>query len=105
MAFEIMWMIWLFATLAVLVILMLAVAALPIKRKVSPQQWANELEKHLLGTDGAYGWDDATSVTLADELLESLRRRLIPEFNMLTTQQKKEEFRQIIESLRRGEFP
>ena len=98
-------MIWLFATLAVLVILMLAVAALPIKRKVSPQQWANELEKHLLGTDGAYGWDDATSVTLADELLESLRHRLIPEFNMLTTQQKKEEFRQIIESLRRGEFP
>jgi hypothetical protein len=97
--------VWLVGTPAVLVILMLVVAALPIKRKTTPQQWADELEKHLLGTDGAYGWDDATSVTLADERLENLRSRLIPDFDLLNTPEKREELRQIIEALRRGQVP
>jgi hypothetical protein len=48
---------------------MLLVAALPIKRKITPQQWADDLEKYLLGSDGAWDWDDATSVRLADERL------------------------------------
>ena len=97
--------VWLVVMPAILVILMLVVAALPIKRKITSQQWADELEKHLLGTGGAYGWDDATSVTLADERLESLRLRLVPDFDLLNTPEKREEFRQIIEALRRGEVP
>lgn len=85
--------------------LMLVVAALPIKRKISPQEWAKELERHLLGTDGAYGWDDATSVRLADQRLENLRSRLVPDFDQLNTPEKREELRQIIDALRRGEVP
>jgi hypothetical protein len=97
--------VWLIATPAVLVVLMLAVAALPIKRKITPQQFADKLEKHLLGTDGPYGWDDATSVALADERLENLRYRLAYEFDTLSTPQKRAEFQQIVETLRRGEIP
>jgi hypothetical protein len=86
------------------VALMLITAALPFKRKITPQQWADELEKHLLGTDGAFGWDDAISTRLADKRLESLRARL-SDFDSRSTPEKREEFRQIIEALRRGEFP
>jgi len=96
---------WLIVTPAVLVILMLLIAMLPIKRTITPQKWADKLEKHLLGTDGAWGWDDATSVRLADERLENLRSRLIPHFDLLNTPEKRDEFRCIIEALRRGEVP
>jgi hypothetical protein len=37
-----------------MVVLMLIIAALPIRRKITPQAWADELEKHLLGTEGPY---------------------------------------------------
>jgi len=97
--------VWVLAAPAILVILMLAVAALPIRRKITPQEWADQLEKHLLGTNGPYGWDDATSVTLFDQRLENLRSRLVHDFDMLNTPEKREEFRQIIEALRRGEVP
>jgi hypothetical protein len=83
---------------------MLLIAALPTKRKITPQAWADELEKHLLGTEGPYDWDDATSVRLADERLENLRCRL-SDFDMLVTTERREELRQIIEALRRGEIP
>jgi hypothetical protein len=59
-----------------IVAIVLAIAALPIKRKVTPEQWALELEPHLLGTDGKWGWDDATSVALADPRLEAIRSKL-----------------------------
>ena len=98
-----MW--WMVATPLGLIILMLAVAALPIERKVTPQKWADELEKHLIGTDGPHGWDDATSVTLADPQLENRRFRLCHDFDQINTSEKREEFRQIIEALRRGEIP
>lgn len=95
---------WAIATPAALIILMLIVAALPIKRKITPQKWADDLEKHLLGTDGPHGWDDAVGVTLADERLENLRSRLC-DFDQLNTPEKREEFRRIVEALRRGEIP
>jgi uncharacterized membrane protein YagU involved in acid resistance len=98
--------VWIVAVAAALIILMLSIiAALPIKRKITPHQWANELEKHLLGTEGHHAWDDATSVCPADERLERLRYRLVPYFDLLTTPEKQEEFRRIIEALRRGEVP
>ena len=81
------------------------IAAFGGKRKITPQEWANDLEKHLLGTEAPFGWDDATSVTLADERMERLRSRLMHEFDTLTTLEKREEFRSIIEALRRGEVP
>jgi len=88
----------------ILIAVMFGIAALPVKRKITPQQWADELEKHLLGTDGAYGWDDSISVALADERLENLRARL-PEFDILNTPEKQQELQKIVEALRRGEIP
>ena len=85
--------------------LVVITAALPIKRKVTSQQWADELQKHLLDSEEAWDWDDATSVRLADKRLENLRLRLIPKFDLLNTPEKREELRQIIEALRRGEIP
>jgi hypothetical protein len=80
------------------------VAALPIKRKVTPEQFADELEKHLLGTDGPWDWDDATSVMIADPRLEQVRLRLGPNLDALTLQKDKDELQTIIAALRRGEL-
>jgi hypothetical protein len=96
---------WLLASPVVMVAILFAVAAFGGKRKITPQEWANDLEKHLLGTERAFDWDDATSVTFADERLERLRNRLVPEFDTLSTPERREEFRHIIEALRRGEVP
>ncbi len=95
---------WLLIIPAGIVILALAIAALPIKRKVTPQQWASELEPHLLGTEGRWDWDDATSIALADPRLEAIRARL-PKFDLLTTEERRREFESIIAALKRGEIP
>lgn len=95
---------WMLALAVGLIVLLFVVAALPFKRKVTPQQWADELERHLLANEGPYDWDDATSVALADERLEALRCRLVINFDLLDTQ-KAEQLRHIIEALRRGEIP
>jgi hypothetical protein len=80
-------------------------AAFGSKRKTPPQEWAEELERHLLGTEGPYDWDDTTSVTFADPRLERLRSTLIPDFDLLDAPEKTEEFRRIIDALRRGDIP
>jgi hypothetical protein len=82
----------------------LLIAALPITRKVTPELWASELEPHLLGTDGPWDWDDATSVALADPRLEAIRGTLV-KFDALTTEEKRKEFEAIIAALKRGEIP
>ncbi len=80
------------------------IAALPLKRKVTPQQWASELEPHLLGTDGKWDWDDATSIALADSRLEALRVKL-HKLDLLPTDERRREFESIIAALKRGEIP
>jgi hypothetical protein len=87
-----------------IVLAALFVAALPIGRKVTPQQWASELEPHLLGTDGPWDWDDATSVRLVDPKLEALRGKL-PKFDLLQSDERRREFEAIIAALKRGEIP
>ena len=74
-------------------------------RQITPQEWADELEAHLLGFEGDYDWDDTISEELGDPSLNRLRCTLAPDFNRLDTAEKTEEFRQIIEALRRGEIP
>jgi hypothetical protein len=97
---------WFSAAPAILFIGLLVVAALPYKgRTITPQEWADELEGHLLGNEGAHDWDDATSIKLADERLERIRGHLIPGFDRLDTPEKVEELRRIVEALRRGEAP
>jgi hypothetical protein len=80
------------------------VAALPLKRKVTPEQFAGELERHLLGTGGRWDWDDTTSVSFADQRLERIRREL-RKFDSLTNEQGMDELKALIAALRRGEFP
>ena len=92
--------------LALLIGLPVVAAAWPYSgRRITPQEWAGELESHLRPGEGAYDWDDATSAGLADERLEALRGRLVPEFDRLETPEKREQLRQIIDALRRGEVP
>jgi hypothetical protein len=76
------------------------------KRIVTAEQFANELERHLLGTEGRWDWDDVTSMAIADERLERIRWKLF-EFNCdsLSQQEDKDKLKAIIEALRRGELP
>jgi hypothetical protein len=74
------------------------------KREVTPQQFADELERHLLGTDGTWGWDDTTSLSISDDRLDRLRRKLW-KFDSLVRKKRQDEFKGIIEALRRGEVP
>ena len=94
---------WLIIVPFAILAIALAIAALPIRRKVTPEQWAVELEPHLLGTDGKWGWDDATCVALSDPRLETIRSKL-PKFDMLTSDQRRGEFERIIAALKRGEI-
>src|SRR5271166_5653660 len=95
---------WLVIVPIGIVVLALFVAGLPIKRKVTPQQWAVELEPHLLGTDGRWDWDDATSIAIANPKLEILRGKL-RKFDMLTSDERRREFEMVIAALKRGEIP
>jgi hypothetical protein len=96
-------LVWLFVVPFGIIVLVLFIAALPIKRKVTPEQFADELESHLLGKGGPWDWDDTTSIRIADERLERIRWEL-PKFDSLAREEDKAELKAIIESLRRGEL-
>ena len=97
---------WLVVVPFGVIVLFLFLAALPFKRKVTPEQFADELERHLLGTEGKWDWDDTTSIAIADERLERLRWELAKfDSDSLTQEKDKVELRAIIAALRRGELP
>jgi hypothetical protein len=95
---------WLVVVPFGIIVLVLFIAALPIKRQVTPEQFADELERHLLGSGGPWDWDDTTSIRIADERLERIRWEL-PKFDSLAREEDKAELKTIIEALRRGEIP
>jgi hypothetical protein len=84
---------------------MLTIAALPLKRRVTPKEFADELERHLHGTDNDDDWDRTSSVRIFNPLLEDVRRSLSGRFDSLSSPEDREELQQIIETLRRGDFP
>jgi len=84
---------------------LLGIAALPFRRKITPLEFAGELERHLDGRDNDDEWDRTSSVRISNRLLEQVRLSLSNRFDSLSTPQDREELRQIIEALRRGEFP
>jgi hypothetical protein len=96
---------WLVVVPVGIILLAFFIAALPIKRKVTPEQFADELETHLLGTGGPWDWDDTTSVAIADPRLEEVRSRLGPNLASLSHEEDKDQLRAIIAALRRGELP
>jgi len=65
-----------------------------MKLKLSPRQFADELERHLLGTEGKWDWGDTTSIAIADERLERIRRGL-PKFDLLTRGKDRDELKAI----------
>jgi hypothetical protein len=94
---------WLAVVALGIIVLLLFIAALPSKRKVTPEQFADELEMHLLGTEGPWDWDDTTSIAIADPRLEEVRSRLGPNLDSLSQDKDKDELRAIIAALRRRE--
>lgn len=97
-------LVWLVVVPIGIIALALIVAALPSKgRRVTPSQFADELEGHLLGTEGPWDWDDTTSIRIADERLERIRWEL-PKFDSLSREEDKAELKAIIEALRRGQL-
>src|SRR5689334_10342585 len=74
------------------------------RRKISPQQFADELERHLTGTGGEWDWDDTTSIAIADQELDWLRCKLV-KFDSLVLPERRQELAEIISALRRGEIP
>ena len=97
---------WFFAALVaeVALLCLFAASGRNKKRDVTPQELAEELERHLVGNEGPYDWGATTSEELTDERLNRLIPRLI-EYDRLDTAEKREQFRKIIETLRRGEIP
>ena len=95
-----------FVVLFGIIVLFFLLAVLPIKRKrkVRPEEFADELEKHLLGTEGKWDWDDVTSVPIADNRLELIRWGL-PKFDRLSDEKDREELQALIAALRRGQVP
>ena len=97
--------VWILYVPAGLIVLMLIIAALPIPRKVTPHEFADELERHLQGTEGPWDWDDATSVRIADKRLDQLRVSLGTRFDLLSRKEDRDELQAIIAALRQGEIP
>ena len=97
--------VWLVVVPFGIIVLCLLIAVMPSKRKVTAQQFADELESHLLGTGGPWDWDDTTSVAIADPRLEAVRMGLGSNLDSLSNEQDKDELRSIIAALRRGELP
>ena len=93
---------WLVGVPLGIIVLLLVIAALPSKRHVTADQFADELERHLLGTEGPWDWDDATSVRIADPRLEAVRLRMGENLDSLSTDEDKDELRAIIADLRSG---
>jgi hypothetical protein len=60
------------AAIGVLV-LMFAVAALPVKRKATREEVAKSIEDFVNGAGGPWDWDDFISCRIADEELEAIR--------------------------------
>ncbi len=68
--------VWLVVIPFGVIVLALVVAVLPLerfRRKVTPEQFADELERHLLGTAGPWDWDDIMSIAIANERLRRLQ--------------------------------
>jgi hypothetical protein len=54
-------------------VLMFAMAALPIKRKATREDVAKSIEDFVNGNGGPWDWDDFISCRIADEELETIR--------------------------------
>src|SRR5882762_10203024 len=77
---------WPLCTLAILA----ALGRWGPKRRITPEKFADDLESHLIGTGSAGDWYRTTSVTIADERLDRLRRKL-QKFDSLALEERRNE--------------
>ena len=94
---------WLIGVPIALLVIWAALGKWGPGRSVTPAQFADELEKRLLRTQGPWDWDDLTSLRIADERLDRLRSSLLKFDSGL--EERRKEFSDIITALRRGEIP
>ena len=71
---------------------------------LTPEQFADKLERHLMGTEGGWDWDDFTSIRIKDRRLDRLRLTMF-QYDSLVSLTRRAEFIKIIAALRRGEIP
>ena len=64
---------WGVTTSISILVLMFAVAALPIERKATREDVAKSIEDFVNGAGGPWDWDDFVSCRIADEELETIR--------------------------------
>jgi hypothetical protein len=100
-------LIWLFAmpfATMLLVFVLAILATFRPKRNLTPEQFADELERRLHKLEGAMNSDDVLSISVADERLEQILWRL-RELDFAPKEKQKEELKSAIAAIRRGELP
>lgn len=71
------------------------------KPELTAEQFADALEKHLLGKDDSMQWEDLSFTRIADERLAQIQRDLW-RFDSLSTEQEKKELKALIAAIRSG---
>jgi hypothetical protein len=71
------------------------------RNRLTAAEVADRIERHILGTEGLWDWDDFTSIPIADEKLDAIRIRC-SELDGPTpiSEEKREELKRIVERLR-----
>ena len=96
---------WLLGIVPAIVVGLLWLALLAQrKQNLTPRELAVKLEGHLHNTEGTWDWDDTTSIRAADPKLTSLIGKL-PKFDVLASEERRKEFVDLIDELKRGEIP
>ncbi len=65
----------------------------------SSAEVADKIERHILGTEGPWDWDDFTSVPIADDRLDVIRLRCL-ELEQTSPEERAEELKRIVDRLR-----
>ncbi len=71
------------------------------RNRLTAHEVADTIERHILGTEGPWDWDEFTSVPIANDRLDEIRMRC-SELDSPTpiSNEKREELKQIVEQLR-----
>jgi hypothetical protein len=72
--------------------------------RTTAEQFADALEKHLLGKDDSMQWEDLSFTRIADERLAQIQRDRW-RFDSLSTEQEKKELEALIAAIRSGSPP
>jgi hypothetical protein len=97
-------LIWLIVMPFATILVAFVVAASKPKRKLTPDQFADRLEKYLLNPENEMDWDDVMCISVADERLERILWQLW-KLDSEPREKQKEELKAVIAAIRRGDLP